>query len=94
MADKNTKNASPPAGASAPGGFKGFNATGRDDTANIVLRPQVDAAVRQRAILLVAFALLLLCVVGYIGYSRSHLSLTPTPEGNGPRFGPGNQQVD
>lgn len=91
--DKNTENSPKGGPASSTGGFKGFNATGRDDTAAVVLRPHVDSAVRQRSILLIAFALVLLCVVAAIAYQRSHLSFTPAAD-QGPHFAPNSQQAN
>jgi hypothetical protein len=97
MLDPKTENSLQPIAASdirpSGSGFKGFNAVGREDIAAEVLRPQVDRAARQRAILLIGVVLVLLLVVGYIAYTRSHLSLTPTNE-NGPHFQSGPQSVD
>ena len=82
------------AGGSESSGFKGFNKTGREDTASVVLRPQVDAASRQRYALLIAVAVVLIAVMGYVAFSRSHLSFIPQSDSDSKTFAPGEHSVD
>lgn len=71
--------------ATSESGFRGFNRTGREDTTSDVLRPQAAPGLLLRRAIMLGIVVVLLAIVGYLAFSRSHLTLGGA-ENTGPSF--------
>lgn len=86
----------PEAGAGSGMGLKAFNRTGREDTTTEVLRPRRDPNAVRRNGVLIAVVVAAVCVLFYMAFQRSGLSLIPSasPEDQHSFGAPGEHPVD
>ncbi len=81
-------------GSESEGSFKGFNRTGDEETADVILRPQVDPGLRIKRAVMIAIVLVLLVGIGAIALQKSRLSLNFGSQEDGRHLAPPQQQVD